>query len=205
MKALKIFFAVAGLLSLQGCLVLETVGIKILLRPNDDPLLTMEYGNVYSVEDTEFEKDIALRVRKDFEELILEWKDEQPRKGWEETGLKITNREVFIQRGKVMGRISGVATNLENVVDALFSVQNGERIVNLELKEESDPIEVVETNGEVRETNGETFIVWPEDATELYYKLKFKLADSYPIRQPLFLKLLEDYLASQEKTPSGAV
>jgi hypothetical protein len=57
--------------------------------------------------------------------------------------------------------------------------------------------DITETNGHVVKRDGETFVEWPKNATELRVKIHDDAKDA-SASQPIMVQLLNDYLATHQ-------
>jgi hypothetical protein len=198
MKRLSILLAVMFVLSLTGCYFSETVETRISLNDKASPKATIfiEYANISSGE-ADFDD-----VKKDFEQLIKDWQGDEYLLDRGEEGMFVKNRELFVRDGKIVGRVAGIMKSIDDTYK--FWNIDDEKIMLFEDSE--DDYELVETNGKILRTDKNILIVWPEETTELYWKQRISKSaesESFYKNQPVMVKLLQEYLASQKKATSG--
>ncbi len=195
MKRLKLLLVTVVMLPLTGCILCETIETRISLRGKDEPALAVtEYTNISSGEAR------LSDVQNDFDMLISDWQGDQYLLDRAEEGLFVKNRELSIRDGKISGRETGIIKNLDK--HHTFWVNNDERIMLFEAI--GREYELVETNGRIVRTGKNTIIVWPEDATELYWKQRYTgESESFYKDQPIMLKMFKEYLANQKKAAPG--
>ncbi len=187
MKSLKIFFAMVLMAALAGCVDSEIYETRINFQKVGTPaLITLQFENISSTATDSTE------TKKDFEQLVQDWKSDKYLKDQAKRGFDIKNRELFVRDSKITGRITLTTKNLDGQFH--FSVMNGERIMVLDGLAQPGRLE---TNGKVLKTEKNTLIVWPENAKEIYWKESGRLSEAFRKNQPVVFKLLKDYLASQ--------
>lgn len=192
MKWASITFTAATMLTLQGCLTSETIETCIQLRGQEEPAtIIIEYGNISSGEADTGD------VRKDFQQIVDDWRGDHYLLDRTEEGMFVKNREVFIREGKIVARLTAIAKDMEKLQHK-FLVNRGERVM---LFDEDKDYDLVETNGRILRTEKNTLIVWPEEVSELRWKQReSKPSASSEANRPLMVQLLTEYLAGQAKT-----
>ncbi len=195
MKWMKLILSAAFALFLQGCIVSETIETRIGLGGEGRPVtVIVEYDNISSGEDKED------GVRKDFQDLLDDWFGDQLLLDQAEEGLYVKKREVFIRDGKIVGRVTGIAKDLDILDYTFFSNEDG---LIMHFDEEKALEQIVETNGNIMSSEKLTLIVWPKGVTELYWKQRLYDSDekeAFEKNRPLLVQLLKGYLATPAKT-----
>jgi len=179
-----VFLALTLLVS--GCLDAETYEVRILREQGDPAVVTFEYANIYSHETT------ATGVREDFDELVKLWQGENVLKEMKDGGILVKNRELFIRDGKIMGRLTGIASNLGAVEDISMD--------GSQIRYKADKAWViVETNGRVLKTSEGESAAWPKETTDMRVTLRNSDSkESSRSGQAAILKLFSDYQASRK-------
>jgi hypothetical protein len=174
-------------LLVSGCLDAETYEVRILREQGDPAVVTFEYANIYSDATT------AMGARDDFDELVKLWQGEKVLQEMKDGGILVKSRELFIRDGKIIGRLTGIASNLGAVEDISM---DGSQI---RYKADKDWV-IVETNGRALKTSeGEAFAAWPKETTDM--RVTFRNSDSKESSrsgQAAILKLFQDYQASRK-------
>jgi hypothetical protein len=171
-------------LLVSGCLDAETYEVRISREQGDPAVVIFEYGNIYSDAKTTAE------TQEDFDELVKMWRSDKVLRDIAEDGIQAKNRELFIRDGKIIGRLTGIASNL-GAVDNI-SVEASQ----ITFKADKG-WKIVETNGKVLKTSEGEAAAWPKDTTDL--RVTFRNS-SEPSRsgQAAILKLLADYQAARK-------
>jgi hypothetical protein len=105
-------------------------------------------------------------------------------------GIQAKNRELFIRDGKVVGRLTGIASNLAAVDN--ISVDGSQ----ITFKADKG-WKIVETNGRVLKTPEFEAAVWPKEATDM--RVTFRNSEEVSRSgQAAILKLLTDYQAARK-------
>lgn len=187
MNAMKVILAAALLLPIMGCLDVEIIETRIQLRGHGEPnIITIDYANISS------DATDTSEVRKDFEELLDDWHGEKFLHAEAEEGLFVKNREVWIRKNKIVGRVTGVMSD-SVALKKMFSLSlnDGKWIMK-----SGKNLEIVDTTGKILKAGEQTSIVWPENATELRVKQRqSELSEAFKRNQPLMVKRLKEYLA----------
>ncbi len=188
MKSSKIFLAVFLITILAGCVDSETYETRINFKEADVPaLVTMQFENISSTATDPAE------VKKDFEQLIHDWKGDEYLTEQAKHGFDIKDRKVFIRGNKIMGQVTLTTKNLEEQFH--FFVMNGERIMLLDGIGQPG---YFETNGKVLKTGKNTLIIWPEGTKELYWRESAaQLSEAFHKNQSVMLQLLKSQIARQ--------
>ena len=168
-----------------GCLRSEETEIRVLRAGGDPSVVVMEQINLYSDERS------GAEVKKDFDQLIREWRGEQDT-GEKRVGMLAKGRELFIRDGKVVFRQTYILQNLDMPDDG---IRVGDSEITFTL---DDGDEIVETNGKVLPADPRT-IVWPKDAPELRFRTRQPLRQAFETSQPLMVQMVKDRLADDRK------
>ena len=151
--------------------------------------MILEYNNISSGE------AYPADVKKDFDELIDYWQGDQYLLDRSEEGIITKNRELLVREGKIVGRLTGILKNLQEKYS--FWTSNGERIM---LFDGEDDFVLVESNGKIIRTDENLILVWPMQATELWWKEREKShSESSDKNRPVLAQMLQDYLAKQPR------
>jgi hypothetical protein len=171
-------------LLVSGCLDVETREVRILREQGDPAVVIDEFANIYSDAKT------ASETQEDFNELVKMWKSDQVLRDLAADGIQAKNRELFIRDGKVVGRLTGIASNLAAVDN--ISVDGSQ----ITFKADKG-WKIVETNGRVLKTPEFEAAVWPKEATDM--RVTFRNSEEVSRSgQAAILKLLGDYQAARK-------
>ena len=181
---MRVALALALMLLMAGCLDFETYEVRI-LREKGDPAVMIAEFSVYSDAPTMAE------AQKDFDELVKLWRGDEMLREIAENGIQGKNREVFLRDGKIIGRLTGIVSNLGAVEN--ISV-DGSQIV---FKADTD-WKVVETNGRILKTLDGEAAVWPKETTDMRVTFRQPPEKSSRNGQATLLKLLADYQAAKK-------
>ena len=177
---MKLAVLLALMLLLSGCLDCETYEIRILREQGDPAIVIAEYGNIYS------DSTSTRAVQQDFDSLVKLWRGEEMLRDALSDGLLVKSRELVIEEGKIVGRMTGIANNVAALED--MSVEGSQIILRVEADSE-----VVETNGKLQKTpDGET-VLWPREQTDIRVSFRKRQTESNGSGQAAILKLLTDY------------
>jgi len=107
-------------------------------------------------------------------------------------GILVKNRELFIRDGKIMGRLTGIASDLGAVEDISMD--------GSQIRYKADKAWViVETNGRVLKTSEGESAAWPKETTDMRVTLRNSDSkESSRSGQAAILKLFSDYQASRK-------
>jgi hypothetical protein len=199
MKRLNLLPVAALLLPLTGCYFSETIETRITLNDKASPKATVsiEYSNISSGE-----ADLK-DVKKDFEELIEAWQEDGYLLERADEGLFVKNRELLIRDGKIVGRETGIMKDIDDTYK--FWDIDDEKIMLFD--DSDDDYELVETNGKILKTDKNILIVWPKEAAELRWTQRLSeksKSESFDKNQPVMVKMLQEYLANQQKKATGS-
>ena len=106
-------FGLVGLaLLLSGCINYEVNSYRIELTPSgkDCPVVT-EFRNISS------DLGESAKAEDDFEELIRQWKSAEIVAEQAKRGIQIKNREVWIEDGQIMARLTAAVANIRSLED----------------------------------------------------------------------------------------
>ncbi|MFQ5641853.1 MAG: hypothetical protein ACE5IR_28085 [bacterium] len=180
------------MLFLSSCHFSEYIEYRIILGEDGKRAeMITTYSNISSGE--EREKD----VKNDFERLLRDWQDDDYLLQRAEDGVVVKKRELFIEDEKLIGRETGIIKDITDIYT--FWVSNGERIMIFD----ADDYELVESNGKILKTPKNTLIVWPDDAKELSWKMKFSdEVEDFERNRGLMVKWLREYLDKKSESDS---
>jgi len=183
---MRVSVLLALTLLVSGCLDFETWEVRILREQGDPAVMIAEFVNVYS--DAKTPSD----AQKDFDELVKLWRSEEALRDMKENGIQAKSRELLVRDGKIIGRVTGIATNLEAVEN--ISV-DGSQIL---FKPETGWV-VVETNGRVLKTAEGEAAAWPKETSDMRVTFRHSVSrEGAGNGQAAFLKLLVDYQAARK-------
>jgi hypothetical protein len=171
-------------LLLSGCLGIEETEIRVLREQGEPTVYICELQNIHSDE-----KDTA-RIREDFNNLV-HWLGDEALAEARDKGMLVKHRDLFIRDNKIFFREVGIVENLRNL-DIEKSPDGS--VIRMKLDHSDD---ITETNGHVVKRDGETFVEWPKNATELRVKIHDDAKDA-SASQPIMVQLLNDYLATHQ-------
>ena len=185
---MRLILVVPFALLLSGCLEIEETEIRVLREQGEPAVITWEFRNIHSDE-----RD-SVKIQEDFNGLVEAWRgDKWLTEQAHDDGILVKHRELFIRDNKIFGREMGIVENLR------FIETSPDGSVIRMKKEDFDSdadAEITETNGHIVKRDGETFVEWPKNATELRWKIHYGTADAFGASQPVMLQLLNDYLAT---------
>lgn len=183
---MKVTVLLALMLLVSGCLDVETYEVRILREQGDPAVIIAEYVNIYS--DAKTLSD----AQDDFDELVKLWRGEEAVRDMKEHGIQAKSRELFIRDGKIIGRVTGIASSLAAVENMAV---NGSQIL---FKPDTDWV-IVETNGRILKTAEGEVAAWPKEAADLRITFRNSHSSNGSQRgQPALLKLLADYQAPKK-------
>jgi hypothetical protein len=183
----KVVAALALLLLLAGCVLNEDIEFRILRERGEPDIVEVERVNLYS------DATDAAGIREDFDRLVDEWRGTEALDEAARDGFATKGRELFVRDGKVVFRQTGIVQE----PGSLFG-EIGLRFEESQILWTVNGNVMVETNGRVVSTNPTT-IAWPRNAPLLRVRIREPLSDTYKTTQPMFVKMLNDYMASQSK------
>jgi hypothetical protein len=183
---MKIILVLAFTMLLSGCVESEDDEIRVLREQGEPAIVTWELQNIHSGE-----RDVV-KIREDFNYLVELWRGdktliEQAR----DDGILVKHRELFIRDNKIFFREIGIVENLKNIETS----PDGSVI---RMKWDDSDGEITGTNGHIVKRDGEIFVEWPKNATELRWKTHHGTKDAFGASQPMMLQLLNDYLATHQ-------
>ena len=188
-KVLRMFGMLSLALMLSGCINYEVLETRIEVGGQDRAsTIVLEYQNLSS------DGKNPAEVDNDFKELINAWKGEKVLVNMAKGGIYAKSREVLIQDGKIVARVTGLTEpgTYEDLADV-----NG----NWDCWLGKDAV-VLETNGTAyQEKEGDRqgwHISWPKTSTGLYWRYGSSVKSE--ANQKVFLEKLQNYLkeTSQE-------
>ena len=164
MKILSLAFAALIAVSLSGCLMVEVFEYTITIAA-DGHHATAEsvYRNIEGSEDGD-QADI------DFNELITSWRGEQYVQDRLKVGVQVTDRQLTVVNGALVGRQTSIFTDSSPGYSDFFT-KDTVRIAFLS----KDIDTIVRTNGIVRRSADSTTVVWPRAARTFNVAIRFKL------------------------------
>lgn len=183
---MKVTVLLALTLLASGCLDFETYEVRILREQGDPAVMIAEFINIYSHAET------PSGSQEDFDQLVKFWRGEETLRDLKESGIQAKSRELFIRDGKIIGRLTGIASNLGAVEN--ISV-DGSQIL---FKPDTGWV-IVETNGRVLKTAEGEVAAWPKETADM--RVTFRNPDSGEGSQSgraAILKLLADYQAAKK-------
>src|SRR5262245_53435135 len=80
-------------------------------------------------------------------------------------GILVKHRELSIRDNKIFGRETGIVENLTSL-----HIEASADGTVIRMKWDDSDSEIAETNGRLVKRDGETFVEWPKNATELRWK-----------------------------------
>jgi hypothetical protein len=171
-------------LLLTGCVTYETYEERITVGEDAPLSVTMEFGNLSTGED-------ASKVDAEFQELVAMVEGDRLLVDAMEAGIYVKERALFVQNGKVFGRIAGIRKDLDRHED-LRATEDG---TVLELKKTGGFPVLLATNGQAAEDADVLRVVWPKDARELHWKVRHgPTSENARKNRPHFLKKAESYI-----------
>lgn len=189
MRWLLLTAVVGAALLFQGCLSVEYLETEIKFSDdNESATVTFIYRDISSGE-----SDVD-DVKKDFESLIDDWKNDDYLLDRAAEGYFVKERTVFVENGRIVAREMGITKKIDEVYP--IWVNNGERIM---LIKEDEGLELVESNGKIFETGKNTLVTWPEQDRVLYIKQRvMDLGESHVKNRSVMIEMLEEYTAKNE-------
>jgi hypothetical protein len=168
---------------LSGCLQMEESEVRILREQGEPAVVVTTWNNIYSDETD------PVKIQKDFDELINNWREKDfLKKRWQE-GILVKNRELFVRDGKISGQETGLLFNLDKLN---INLSADDAHLQMEWDEDRDGM-IVETNGHVMRRTDKTIIEWPKNASVLQVKSRDTLEPAFETSQPMMLKLLVNF------------
>jgi hypothetical protein len=185
---MRLIAVLAFTVLLSGCLASEETEIRVLREQGEPAIVTWELQNIYSDE-----RDAA-KIREDFNDLVEAWRgDKTLAEQARDDGILVKHRELSIRDNKIFGRETGIVENLTSLhIDA-----SADGTV-IRMKWDDSDSEIAETNGRLVKRDGETFVEWPKNATELRWKTHDRMKNAFGVSQPVMLQLLREYQATHQ-------
>lgn len=158
---------------LPACLTVETVVTRIVFDESKGLYrINIIYDNISSAEN--LEKD----VQADLEYLINQAEDESYLLERTEQGFYIKNRRLYIQNNKIMAEEVMITRSLSSL-DNEFNLTRDSTYWIMALEEKDNDFDVIESNGETVNLNGKSYIRWPYDTDEIFWKSRIRQLPDY--------------------------
>ncbi len=197
MKRLWIFAALLPLL-FTGCLTVDTIKTRVQIQDENKPaILTIEYFGISSEISKPKGQDVKeVDLKKDFDDLISQWKGDEYLIDQSKDGILIRDRKVWGENNQINSSETGLVDDLNQLYD--FWEENGERILLVDFDEED--YEVIDTNGKILKTDHNRLIYWPKSEKDLYWTMKrISNSESIEKNRPVLAKMLRDYLKEEKQ------
>ncbi|GAB4375025.1 MAG: hypothetical protein Kow0042_20110 [Calditrichia bacterium] len=183
----KWFFIFTGIfLIFSGCLTFESMETHIVHPQSNQPGKIIV--TVTNIGTTENEPE---RINADFKELLNELEGDQFLLDAVSDGIYIKSRRVYLDNNILKASYEGIFGSLENLENC--SIRDNQ----IFMKMDADSQSIAETNGTIQEIGEETYIVWPLDAEDLYWKVVNENWD--PDKNPSLAPLWKKYVGQKDE------